>query len=131
MPFSEVADLKCTEVCMAPNALQQTKNHRIAETERGLRRLSGPTPFWLHTLTVIILATYICSSLLTSINNLTIFYKLFINQVLEGNAAPNPVLSLMESSSKNTAPKVGTEHLSLRSKQPECAGIAHLWNSAG
>lgn len=103
----------------------------MAETERGLRRLSGPTPLLAVRSNIHNTGYLYLYSLLTSINNLTIFYKLFINQVLEGNAAPNPVLFLMENSSKNMAPEVGSEHLSLGPKQPGCAGIAHLWTSAG
>lgn len=53
------------------------------------------SPFVCVLLTAIMQTTYICSTLLTSINNLTIFHKLFINQFLVESVAKNPVFSLM------------------------------------
>lgn len=70
--------------------------HRMTEwLELGgiSRHLLVQFSFWLCALNCHIQATYICSTLLAPINNLAIFYKLFINQVLVQSVAKNPAFS--------------------------------------
>lgn len=98
------------------------------------------SPFGCALLTVTTWTTYIHSTFLAPINNLAIFYKLFINQVLVQSAAKKSSLFLSGSAALRTwiqrqvqstgvllEPRAGERPFN----QPERDGRLDLWISAG